>query len=488
MGELLKNLIDGKWADSANGTTFDDINPANKAEAMGTIPRSDHRDVDRAVESARTHFVDWSRVSAIQRGDFLYRAAAILHERADGLANAIVLETGKRLAEAHMEVHDGVSVLRAIASEGSRLRGAALPFQRPEAFAIAVPVPMGVVAVITHWSFPLVGCVWTLASALTAGNTVVLKPAEDAPLVATRLAEIFLDAGLPLGTISLVHGYGEEAGAPLVRHPDVALVSFTGSPDVGREVGITCAAEQKRFSLDMGERCVVFVLEDADLEVAVEGVVGEGFATSGQRWRGAVRVFVHRRVMKEFSERLVARVQTLTLGDGISAATDIGPIINDAQLKRVHGRTRIGLRDGARLLCGGEVVRDGDCRRGFYYAPTVFGDATPKMRSVQDDIRGPMVALLTVTGLEEAIDQANVVSHDMAAAVFTRDLTKALRISEGVGAARTHVNPVPSEPGKPLPLSAFSRCSRVRRDAVLQNLNDFGAWKEVTIDSARTRP
>ena len=488
MGESLKNLIDGKWVDSANGTTFDDINPANKTDAIGTFPRSDHRDVDRAVESARTHFVAWSRVPAVRRGDFLYRAAGIIEDRAEGLANAIVLETGKRLAEAHVEVHDGVSALRAIAGEGSRLGGAALPFERPEAFAVAVPIPMGVVAVITHWSFPLVGCIWTLASALAAGNTVVFKPAEDAPLVATRLAEILLDAGFPLGTISLIHGYGEEAGAPLVRHPDVALVSFTGSPDVGREVGITCAAEQKRFSLDIGERCVVFALEDADLDLAVEGVVGEGFATSGQRWRGAVRVFVHRRVMKEFSERLVTRVQALTLGDGMSSTTDIGPIINDAQLKRVHSRTRIGIRDGAKLLCGGEVVREGDCRRGFYYAPTVFGDATPKMRSVQDDILGPMVSLLAVAGLEEAIDQANVVGHDMAAAVYTRDLTRALRISEGVRAARAHVNPVPFQPGKPSPLSGFSRCTRVRRESVFQHLDGFGGWKEVTIDSARPRP
>ena len=314
MGESLKNLIDGKWVDSANGTTFDDINPANKTEAVGTFPRSDHRDIDRAVESARTHFAVWSRVPAIRRRDFLYRAAVLVEERAEGLTNAIVRDTGKRIPEAQTEVYDSVSVLRAIAGEASRLGGAALPFERPGAFAIAIPVPMGVVAAITHWTFPLVGCIWTLASALAAGNTIVLKPAEDAPLVATRLAEIFLDAGFPLGTISLIHGYGEEAGAPLVRHPDVALVSFTGSPDVGREVGITCAAEQKRFSLDLGERCVVFVLEDADLELAVGGVVGEGFALSGQRWRGAVRVIVHRKVMKEFSERLVARVQTLSLG------------------------------------------------------------------------------------------------------------------------------------------------------------------------------
>ena len=172
----------------------------------------------------------------------------------------------------------------------------------------------------------------------------------------------------------------------------------------------------------------------------------------------------------------------------MSATTDLGPIINDAQLKRVHGRTRIGLRDGARLLCGGEVVRDGDCRRGFYYAPTVFCDATAKMRSIQDDILGPMVALLAVTGLEEALDQANVASHDVAAVVYTRDLTTALRITEGLRAVRAYVNPGPSEPGEPLPLSGFSRCSRVRRDAVFQTLDSFGAWKEVTIDSARTRP
>lgn len=488
MGERFKNLVDGKWVESANSATFDDINPANKTDVLGSFPRSDHRDIDRAVEAARTYFPVWSRCPSIRRADILYKAAHIIEERSDDLSAVIVRETGKVLAEAQMELHDGVSTLRAIAGDGSRLATEGFSPGRAGAVALAAPVPLGVAGVITHWTFPLTGCLWAVASALAAGDTVVLKPAEDAPFAAARLVEVLLEAGLPPASICVVHGHGEEAGAPLVRHPDVALVSFAGSPVVGREVAITCAAEEKRLCLDLGQRSVAIVLEDADLDLAVDSVVGAGFAVAGQRWRGAARIFVQRKAVKEFSERVVARVQALRLGDGMLATTDIGPIINETQLKRVHGHARIGLRDGAKLLCGGEVVKEGECKRGFFYAPTVFGDAALKMRIVQEEVLGPTLAVMSVAGLEETVEQVNTFCHDVTIAVYTRDIARGFRAIEGLRAGRVYVNPTPPNRGAPLPLTGFSPLGRIRRHAGPESPFDFGAWKEVVIDFVGQRP
>jgi len=488
MGERLKNLIDGKWMESANGATFDDVSPANKTDVLGEFPRSDHRDIDRAVEAARTYFPTWSRYPAIRRGDILYKAAHIIEERADELSAVIVRETGKVLVEARAEVRDGVSTLRALAGDGSRLAAHASARDGAGAVALATPVPVGVAGVITHWAFPFAGALWAVASALAAGDTVVFKPAEDTPLAAARLAEILLEAGLPAASLCLVHGHGEEAGAPLVRHPEVALISFAGSPEVGREVAITCAAEEKRLCLDLGERTAAIVLEDADVDLAVDGVVRVGFALAGQRWRGAARLFVQRKTVKEFSERLTARVQALRLGDGMSEGTDIGPIINEAQLKRVHGHTRIGLRDGAKLLCGGEVVKEGEYKRGFFYAPTVFGDATLKMRFVQEDVLGPLVALMPVATLEDAIEQANAFRRSATVAVYTRDMARGFRAIEGMRSGRVYVNPTPTNPGEPSSLSRFCSPGRVRHLAGPQRLLEFEAWKEAVIDSVVPRP
>ena len=483
MGDRFKNFVDGSWVDSANGATFDDINPANKTDLLGSFPRSDHRDVDRAMEAARTGFPGWSRCPSIRRGEILYAAAQIIEERRDDLSAVVVRETGKLLAEANAEVLEGVAALRAIAGDGARLAAEASPRDRAGLVTLASRAPLGVVGVIAHWAFPLAGCLWASAAALAAGNTVVLKPPEDAPLAAARLVEIFLECGLPPASISLVHGHGEEAGAPLVRHPDVALVSFAGSPEVGREVGIACAAEEKRLCLDLGPRIVAIVLEDADLDLAAESVVGTGFAMAGQRWRGAARVFVQRKIAKDLTERLAERTQALRLGDGMSEATDIGPIINETQMKRVHGHTRIGLRDGAKLICGGEPVREGECKRGCFYAPTVFGDANLKMRLLQEEILGPMLALIPVASQEEAVQQANALRRDATAAVYSRDMARGFRAVATLRARRVYVNPMSLGRGVPTPLAGFRPPGSVRRRGGSDNLVDFEEWREAVIDS-----
>ena len=488
MAERFGNLLDGKWVESANAATFEDINPANKADSLGSFPRSDHRDVDRAVEVARGYFGTWARVPPSRRADILYAAARIIEIRAAELSALIVRETGKVLREAQLELRDALSSLRAIAAEGARISGDLVVGQPPEAIVMALPAPLGVAGVVAHWTFSFAVCVRAVASALTAGNTVVLKPAEDAPLAAVRLMEILLEAGQPPGSISLVHGQGEEAGAPLVRHPDVPLVCFTGSADVGREVAIACAAEQKHLVLDVGERFAALVLDDADLDLAVEGVVVAAFACAGQRWRGAARLYVQRKVLKDFSERLTARAQALRLGDGMTPTTEVGPVINEAQLKRVHSSTRIGLRDGAKLLCGGEAVKEGDCRKGFFYAPTVFGEAAAKMRLMKEDVVGPTLALLSVASAEDAVEQLNAGRPPEATAVYTGDIPRGVRLIETVRAKRVHLNPTPGSPGTAERVTGCDRfLTRMPHRADARDLLTFGFWKTATIDTVARR-
>ena len=482
MAERFKNLIAGKWVDSANGSTFDDLNPANKTDVLGSFPRSDHRDVDRAVEASEANFLTWRKVPAPRRAEILFRAAEGLVRRKDELAALITREMGKVLKESLGEVQEGIDMVYYIAGEGRRLWGETTPSELPDRFAMTVRVPLGVVAAITPWSSPLAIATWKLVPALVAGNTVVFKPAEDTPLMAMRLVEILLEAGLPPGAVSLVHGYGEEAGAPLVRHPDVTLVSFTGSSAVGREVAIACAAEHKRVSLELGGKNPILIMEDADLDLAVDGAIWGGFGTSGQRRTSSSRLIVHRKILKEFTERLVARVGELRLGDGMLPTTDVGPVINEAQLKRVHGYTKIGLKEGAKILCGGEIYKEGDCRKGFFYTPTLFGDVTSKMRIAQEEIFGPTVAIMPVGGLEEAIETANTTRYGLSSAIYTRDITKAFRAIEMLGAGITYVNASTIGAEVHLPFGGIRETGNGHREGGRQVMDVFTEWKTIYID------
>src|SRR5919109_1517173 len=425
MADEYFNYIAGKWKASDAGRTFEDLNPANKTDLIGLFPRSDATDIDEAVKAARSHFLKWRRVPAPRRAEIMFRAAELMVKRRDELGRLMTREMGEVVKEASGDVQEAIDMTYYIAGEGRRLFGQTTPSELPDKFAMSVRVPIGVVAAITPWNFPLAIPTWKLIPALVAGNTVVFKPAEDTPLMAQRLVEILLEAGLPEGVLNLVQGIGEETGAALVAHPDVNLVSFTGSCETGREVAKVCAEHYKKVSLEMGGKNPIIVMDDADLGLAVEGAVWGAFGTTGQRCTAASRLIVHRAVLGAFTERLVERAQQLRLGDGLLLTTDVGPIINEAQLRRVHGYTETARQEGAKILTGGQIYTEGDCAKGFFYAPTIFADVSTDMRIVQEEIFGPCPAIIAVSSLAEAIDVANSTIYGLSSAIYTHDVNKA---------------------------------------------------------------
>ncbi len=482
MGEVYKNFIDGKWVEAASRGTFSSFNPANKFEVIGSFPRSDHRDVDKAVEAAKGHYEDWRKIPAPKRAEIFFRVAGLMVQRRDELAELVTREMGKILSEAKEEVQEAINMCYYIAGEGRRLLGETAPSEHPDRFCMTIRVPLGVVACITPWSFPLAVPARKLIPALIAGNTVVFKPSKDTPLCGTRLVELFLEAGLPPGVVNLIHGLGEEAGAPLVRHPDVTLVSFTGSSEVGREIGIACAAEQKKVALEMGGKNPLIVLDDADLDLAVEGAICSGFATTGQRCTAASRLIVHKKVLKEFSERFGARAQSLRLGNGLDPTTDIGPIINEQHLKRIHNYTKVGLREGAKLFTGGEVYREGECKKGFFYLPTIFTEVRPTMRIAQEEIFGPTVVIIPAMSLEEAISIANATRYGLSSAIYTRDIHKAFIAMRDISAGITHVNMPTIGAEVHLPFGGVKHTGSGYREGGTTVMDIFTEWKTLSVD------
>jgi acyl-CoA reductase-like NAD-dependent aldehyde dehydrogenase len=366
--------------------------------------------------------------------------------------------------------------------EGRRLFGQQVPAELPNKFAVAVRDPVGVIAAVTPWNFPFAIPTWKLFPALVAGNVVVFKPAEDTPLMAVRLVEILLEAGLPERVVQVVHGYGEEAGAPLVEHPGVDLVSFTGSTEVGRIVAMACAKHGKRYSLEMGGKNPIIVMDDANLDLALDGSVWSAFGTSGQRCTAASRLIVHESVAQKFAERLAERASGLRLGSGLEETTDVGPVINEDQLKRVHSYTEVGKQEGARLLSGGEIAREGALAGGYFYKPTVFANAKPTMRIAQEEIFGPTTAVIPVKTLEEAIRVANDVRYGLSAAVFTADINKAFRAMSDLRTGLVYINAGTIGAEIQLPFGGTKGTGNGHREAGTAAIDAVTEWKSVYID------
>ncbi|MBD2503749.1 aldehyde dehydrogenase family protein [Anabaena azotica] len=477
-----QNYINGEWLNAAAETVLNSHNPANKHEVVATFPRSQFDDVDRAVAAARQAYKSWRKVPAPARAEYIFRVGELLLQHKEELAQLISREMGKPLAEARGDVQEGIDCAFYSAGEGRRLFGQTTPSEMPNKFAMTVRMPIGVCALITPWNFPVAIPCWKAMPALVCGNTVILKPAEDTPACATKLIEIFATAGLPPGVINLLHGVGEEAGKALVEHPDIDLVSFTGSSETGADVGATCGRMHKRVCLEMGGKNAQVVMEDADLELALDGALWGAFGTTGQRCTATSRLILHRDIKEKFTAMLLERTSKLRLGAGTEANTDIGPIINNRQLQRVHEYMNIAREEGAKILIGGEIATDGQLAQGYFFQPTILDKVTPDMRVAREEIFGPVVALIEVSSFEEAIAILNDTKYGLSSSIYTRDINRAFTAMRDIEAGITYINGPTIGAEVHLPFGGVKQTGNGHREAGTTALDVFTEWKSVYVD------
>ncbi len=486
MAEIFRNYIDGEWRETLTGRTFESVNPARKSEVIGTFQRSGQEDIVAAVDAAARAARTWREVPAPERGEMLYTVARLLEERKEELAQLMTREMGKVLKEARGDVQEAIDMAKYIAGEGRRYFGQTVPSELRQKFCMTVRQPLGVVGLITPWNFPIAIPSWKLLPALLCGNAVVLKPAEDTPACATRLVEVFIEAGVPRGVLNLVTGYGQEAGQPLLDDPRVAAISFTGSSEVGRFIGATCGQNLKRVSLELGGKNAIVVMGDADLDLVLDGAVWGGFGTTGQRCTASSRLIVERPLLREVQERLVARAEALAVGDGLRPEVEVGPLINGKQLERVHGYTGIGRAEGARVLTGGRILSEGEWGDGFFYAPTVFGDVDPRMRVAQEEIFGPSVSVIPADSFENALEIANGTRYGLSLAIYTRDVNRAFRAIDSLEAGIVYVNAPTIGAEIQLPFGGIKGTGNGHREAGTTAIEQFSEIKSVFVDYSGT--
>ncbi|HZO17977.1 MAG TPA: aldehyde dehydrogenase family protein [Gemmatimonadaceae bacterium] len=438
--KVFRNFIAGAWVEPSGGAYFDNINPADTSDLIGRFPLSRRADVDKAVASARRGFERWRRTPAPARGDVIRRAGDLLAKRKEEIADIMTREMGKPLTETRGDVQEGIDTAYYAASEGRRLFGHTVPSELRDKWAMSFRRPIGVAGVITPFNFPLAIPTWKMFPALLCGNSIVFKPAEDVPHTATVFVEVLLEAGLPPDVIQLVHGSGEEVGAPIVEHPDVALVSFTGSTETGRIVGETCGRLHKRLSLEMGGKNAMIVLDDADPALALEGVLWGAFGTTGQRCTATSRLILQSGIHDDFLSRLVKRVRALKLGDGRRDGTEVGPLINEAAVKKVERYVDVGVAEGADLLTGGRRANGKDLGKGYFFEPTIFSRVEQGMRIEQEEIFGPVLSVIRVDSVEEAFTVNNGVKYGLSSSLYTRDVSVAFRALSELDNGITYIN------------------------------------------------
>jgi acyl-CoA reductase-like NAD-dependent aldehyde dehydrogenase len=476
------NLIGGRWTASGSGKTFENRNPARPSDLIGTFPDSTAKDVEEAVAAASKAFATWRLVPAPRRAEFILRAAELLRERKESLARAMTREMGKVLAETRGDVQEAIDMALYIGAEGRRLFGVTVPSELPNKLAMSIRQPLGVCGLITPWNFPMAIPSWKIFPALVAGNTVVIKPATDTPASAHHLVEILAEAGLPDGVVNIVHGGGSAVGVPLVQHPDVKMISFTGSSEVGKDIAGRCAPTLKRLSLELGGKNAQIVMDDADLDLAIDGALWGAFGTTGQRCTATSRLIVTKGVHDAIVPRLVDRAMKLRLGDGLEPGTDVGPVVNQKARQGIHGYVEIGKKEGAKLLCGGSFAEEGALGEGSFYQPTIFDQVTPKMRIAREEIFGPVLAVLTVSSLEEAIHVLNDTPYGLSSSIYTRDVNQAMRAVRDIEAGITYVNGPTIGAEVQLPFGGVKETGNGHREGGPTVIDAFTEWKSVYID------
>ena len=476
------NFIAGEWKHPKSARAFDNRNPADTQDLVGTFADSGPEDVEQAIAAAREAFPAWKALPAPRRGEILYRAAELLVKRKEQLARDMTREMGKVLDETRGDVQEAIDMTYYMAGEGRRQFGQTTPSEMPDKFQMSVRQPVGIAGLITPWNFPMAIPSWKMMPALILGNTVVIKPATDTPLSVVNLIKVLEEAGLPRGVVNMVTGSGSRVGSPLMSHKDVGIVSFTGSTEVGRKVSEACAPAFKHCHLEMGGKNVIMVMDDARIDLAVEGALWGGFGTTGQRCTAASRVVVHEKVYKEFVDRFVAGARALRVGNGLDPQTQVGPCVNASQLETVEKYVGIGKGEGARLAAGGSRLGTGDYARGYFHEPTVFVDCSPKMRVAREEIFGPVVSVIPVKSLDEAIEVGNSVDYGLSASIYSQDVNKAFRAMREMYTGIFYVNAPTIGAETHLPFGGTKNTGNGHREACVQALDVFSEWKSIYID------
>jgi aldehyde dehydrogenase (NAD+) len=476
------NFIDGSWIPSGSGEIVENRNPARTEDVIGVFQKSTREDVARATESAQCAFRKWRLVPAPRRAEILFRAAQLIADRKEALARDMTREMGKILDETRGDVQEAIDMTFFMAGEGRRQYGQTVPSELRDKFAMSVRQPLGVAAVITPWNFPMAIPSWKIIPALVCGNTVVFKPATLTPLSALNFVKILEEAGVPPGVVNFVTGGGEEVGDALLVSETTRVVSFTGSTDVGRMVSQKTASMFKKVHLEMGGKNVIMVMDDAKLDLAVEGCLWGGFGTTGQRCTAASRVVVHEKVYGAFLDRFMERARALRVGDGLDPKTNVGPLVSDTQLQTVMKYVDIGQKEGARLVCGGRRLTVGAYANGWFHEPTIFADVEPGMRIAQEEIFGPVVSVISCRSLDEAVEIGNNVSYGLSASIYTQDVNRAFSAMRDMYTGIFYVNAPTIGAEVHLPFGGTKATGNGHREAGTAALDVFSEWKSVYVD------
>ncbi|MDQ6645323.1 MAG: aldehyde dehydrogenase family protein [Chloroflexota bacterium] len=477
--QTYQNFIAGEWRNSKSGATFNSTNPANTDELVGYFQKSSTADLDEAVAAARQAQPAWAATPAPERGEILQRTALLLEQRREELAALMTREMGKVLKETRGDVQTAIDVAKFIAGEGRRAEGETIPSGLRNKFCMTIRQPLGIVGIITPWNFPMAIPAWKTFPALLAGNAVILKPASDTPLLSLKMAEILHEAGLPPGVLNVITGPGGVLGDALVSHKSVNMISLTGSTEVGRHVAEICGRDLRRCTLELGGKNAVIVLEDADLDLAVESVAWGAFGTTGQRCTATSRVIVHKTVQQAFTDRLVAAAEKLSVGNGLDPQIDMGPLVNKGRVKAVHEYTQIGQQEGARLLTGGDALNNDEYSNGAFYKPTIFTNVSPTMRIAREEVFGPFVSILPVASYEEAAQVANATEYGLSTSIFTNDLHVTFRAMRDIESGLVYFNAPTTGAEIHMPFGGMKASGNGHRELGSHAVEEFSETKSI---------
>ena len=479
--DRFRNYINGQWVEPKTGKYFNNINPADISDIVGEFPESGQEDVNDAVKSAREAFKKWKMMPAPKRGDILKKVGDIFARRKEEIAKIMTREMGKPVFETMGDLQEAIDTAYYSASETRRLFGHTAPSEMENKMNLSFRMPIGVCGVITAFNFPVAVPSWKILPALAAGNTVVYKPSKDVPQAGVCFAEVMDEAGVPPGVFNVVLGKGS-MGNMIVEHPDVNLIAFTGSTNIGFQLGEICGRTNKKCSLEMGGKNAQIIMPDANFELAIEGVLWGAFGTTGQRCTATSRLIVHKDCYEEIITLLAMKASKLKLGYGLLPDTQVGPVIHEKQLQTCEYYSKVALEEGARLIIGGKRAMEGDLAKGYFYEPTIFADVTKEMRLFQEEVFGPVLAVTKAESFDHAIELANSVDFGLSSSVYTRNVNDAFRAIRDIEAGITYINAPTIGAEAHMPFGGVKGTGNGHREGGWTVFDIFTEWKTVYID------